>query len=1288
VALQHDRILDNHHVTDGRSFFVALEKNVKPRRGALSREEIVNGLRRLDVAVDDSQFNMLVTTKDENQKGFIELDGFLLALNRAAGTVGAATQATGTSEGTATPAVTAAAAGAQQCYQGFLNLDQSSRLAKSKTLMQLLAVAANPQQAAAQSQQVGKTQTPQQTAAKHTVMRSTSIAASPAQQPAQVQNNLSHSASFNQESFRPEGSSHPDAQLATKKGKPSGHGTSRANSASRYLAAIAGNPKQAAAQSQQVGTYQNPQRLAAAGFLAPTAGNPELVAAQSQQVGTDQNPQQAAAAGNLVAIAGNPELAAGQSQQVGTYPHPQQTAAAGYLAAAAGNSQLAALNRAAGTVGTATQATGTSEGTATPAVAAAAAGALQCYQGFLNLYRLLAAAGNWQQAAAQSQQVGTYQNPQQAAAAGYLAPTAGNPELAAAQSQQVGTYQNPQHAAASGYLAATAGNPQLAAGQSQQVGTYSHPQQTAASGYLAAIAGKPQQAAAQSQQVGNTQNPQQTEAKHTVMRSTSIAASPRQYQPAQVQNNLSHSASFNQEPSHQEGSSHPDPQLVLAKKKGKPSGHGTSRANSASRYLAAIAGNPKQAAAQSQQVGTYQNPQRLAAAGFLAPTAGNPELAAAQTQQVGTDQNPQQAAAAGNLAAIDGNLQLAAGQSQQVGTYQNPQQAAAAGYLVAAAGNPQLAAAQPKQVGTYSHPQQAAAAAGYLAAAAGNPQLEAGQSQQVGTYSHPQQAAPHHQVARSTSMVMTHPMQPSASHVQYESAQVQDNLSHNASFDQESFSQEVSNHPDSYQEGSNHPDSQAKPASHGTSRANSKIPKVPRRGALTREEIVNGLRRLDVAVDDSQFNMLVTTKDENQKGFIELDGFLLALNRAAGTVGAATQATGTSEGTATPAVTAAAAGAQQCYQGFLNLDQSSRLAKSKTRFRFRTTSPTAQVQNNLSHSASVNQESFHPEGSSHPDAQLATKKGKPSGHGTSRANSASRYLAAIAGNPKQAAAQSQQVGTYQNPQQAAAAGYLAPTAGNPELAAAQSQQVGTNQNPQQAAASGYLAATAGNPQLAAGQSQQVGTYSHPQQTAASGYLAAIAGKPQLVAAQSQQAGTYPHSQQAAAAGYLAAVAGNPELAAAQSQQVGTYQNPQRLAAAGFLVATAGNPQLAAAQPKQVGTYSHPQQAAAAAGYLAAAAGNPQLEAGQSQQVGTYPPPQQTPPPNQVTRTTSMVSTHPMQPSASHVQYESAQVQDNLSHNASFDQESFSQEVSNHPDSYQEGSNHPDSCEPRHIACQL
>ncbi|CAE8616860.1 unnamed protein product [Polarella glacialis] len=414
AALQHDRILDNHHVTDGRSFFVALDKQ-KPRRGALTREEIVNGLRRLDVAVDDSLFNMLVTTKDENQNGLIELHGFLLALNRAAGTMGAATQATGTSEGTATLAVAAVEAGAQQCDQGFLNLYQ---------------------------------------------------------------------------------------QIAA-----------------------AGNPQQAAAQSQHVGTYQNPQQAAAAGNLAAIAGNPQQAAAQSQQVGTYPHPQQTAASGYLAAIAGNPQLAAAQSQQVGTYPYPQQTAASSYLAAIAGNPQLAA---------------------------------------------------------AQSQQVGTNPYPQQTTASGYLAAIAGNPQLAAAQSQQVGTYPHPQQTSVAGYLAAIAGNPQLAAAQSQQVGTYPHSQQTAAAGYLAATAGNPQLAAAQSQQVGTYQNPQQAAPHHQVPRSTSMVIThPMQPSGSHVQYESASptTPSFDQE-SFYDDSSHPDSQLILPRKKGKPSGHGTSRANS------------------------------------------------------------------------------------------------------------------------------------------------------------------------------------------------------------------------------------------------------------------------------------------------------------------------------------------------------------------------------------------------------------------------------------------------------------------------------------------------------------------------------------------------------------------------------------------------------------------------------------------------------------------------------------------------------------------------------------
>ncbi|CAE8616858.1 unnamed protein product, partial [Polarella glacialis] len=92
----------------------------------------------------------------------------------------------------------------------------------------------------------------------------------------------------------------------------------------------------------------------------------------------------------------------------------------------------------------------------------------------------------------------------------------------------------------------------------------------------------------------------------------------------------------------------------------------------------------------------------------------------------------------------------------------------------------------------------------------------------VGTYPHPQQTPPPNQVPRSTSMVMTHPMQPSGSHLQYESASPT-----TPSFDQESFYDD-SSHPDSQLI---LPRKKAKPAGHGTSRANSKIPKVPRTSA-------------------------------------------------------------------------------------------------------------------------------------------------------------------------------------------------------------------------------------------------------------------------------------------------------------------------------------------------------------------------------------------------------------------------------------------------------------------------
>ncbi|CAE8597811.1 unnamed protein product [Polarella glacialis] len=292
------------------------------------------------------------------------------------------------------------------------------------------------------------------------------------------------------------------------------------------------------------------------------------------------------------------------------------------------------------------------------------------------------------------------------------------------------------------------------------------------------------------------------------------------------------------------------------------------------------------------------------------------------------------------------------------------------------------------------------------------------------------------------------------------------------------------------------------------------------------------------------FNMLVTTKDENQKGLIELHGFLLALKRAAGNVGTGPSEgnAGTSEGTTTPAVAAVAAGAPQFDQGFLNdLYQ----------------------------------------------------------------------LLAAAGNPQLATAQSQQVGTSQPPSPS-----LLPTSLFTQL---------------QAAAAGFLAPTAGVPQLAAAQSQHFGTYQNPQQAAAAGYLAAIAGVPQQPAAQSKQVGTYPHPQQAAAAGYLAAIAGVPQQPAAQSKQVGTYPRPQQTAAAGYLAPTAGNPQRAAVQSQQVGTYQRPQQTAATRTIM----GSTSFAASPGQ--------------------------YPMQPSASHMQYQPAQVQNNL------DQEPFHQEGSNHSD---------------------
>mmetsp|Transcript_63712 Transcript_63712/g.114683 ORF Transcript_63712/g.114683 Transcript_63712/m.114683 type:complete len:216 (-) Transcript_63712:117-764(-) len=79
AALHHGRSFDHHQITDGRSFFAALDKG---KTGALTRGEVAHGLKRLDVALEPSLMDMFVNSMDENHNGHIELHGFLHALNR------------------------------------------------------------------------------------------------------------------------------------------------------------------------------------------------------------------------------------------------------------------------------------------------------------------------------------------------------------------------------------------------------------------------------------------------------------------------------------------------------------------------------------------------------------------------------------------------------------------------------------------------------------------------------------------------------------------------------------------------------------------------------------------------------------------------------------------------------------------------------------------------------------------------------------------------------------------------------------------------------------------------------------------------------------------------------------------------------------------------------------------------------------------------------------------------------------------------------------------------------
>jgi len=78
ASLQAGRRIDGQVVRDARALFKALDKDAS---GSLSRDEISRGLKRLDVVMETSLFDLLIHSMDLNQDGLVDMAEFLRCLS-------------------------------------------------------------------------------------------------------------------------------------------------------------------------------------------------------------------------------------------------------------------------------------------------------------------------------------------------------------------------------------------------------------------------------------------------------------------------------------------------------------------------------------------------------------------------------------------------------------------------------------------------------------------------------------------------------------------------------------------------------------------------------------------------------------------------------------------------------------------------------------------------------------------------------------------------------------------------------------------------------------------------------------------------------------------------------------------------------------------------------------------------------------------------------------------------------------------------------------------------------